>query len=176
MNLTLDSTISSQSNTFNVSAHFFATFNETFPVKFEIDEVYDEEANANIYPFSNILSVHETTGIVTVSDVETVRSLHIFIKVSNCHLSAPCTSNTQILYLEVTGPAYVPEFAPIFMVQSLEDYEFYVRSTEDQFLVQYPEILDENVDTVQIEVISELLEMGVAQVSGENDNELQILI
>ena len=77
-----------------MSAHFFATFNETFQVKFEIDEVYDEEANANIYPFSSILSVHETTGIVTVSDVETVRSLHIFIKVSNCHLSAPCASNT----------------------------------------------------------------------------------
>jgi hypothetical protein len=94
MNLTIDSTISSQTNTFNMSAHFLATFNETFPVKFKIDSVVDQDTNTNISPFSNILSIDENTGLVTVSDVETVRSLDISVKVSNCHLSTQCASNT----------------------------------------------------------------------------------
>lgn len=128
------------------------TFTDLYPLKYEIGQILDTETGQYVYDYESFLTLDTTEGLITVIDSITIRPLlEIQIEVSNCLQGTySCFKNTQVLEFEVTGAVFVPEFAPKFLMPSLEDKTFGVQSPDEVFLISYPEVIDENVESVQI--------------------------
>ena len=62
MKISLDSADSVQNYKFEVSNHFYGTFSNLFPLKYEINQVYDTNSSQLIYNFDNIFTLNSETG------------------------------------------------------------------------------------------------------------------